>query len=213
MSDPDIAPPALRRQLRLIVPVALANTVANGMLWPVLPQIVLAELRGDASRASLFLGTTSALNAALDLFANPLLGAFSDVYGRRLILLQSLAVSCACNLCVAASPTLATIVVAKVRTRRTVRAKSQSEFGSCTPVRATGRLRANECNQGDGIRDDRRSFARRLRDGSHPQLWFDRSSYRHRSRHRPAPRGAARRDRSSLDIRRLRQCDGAMKTR
>ena len=44
MSDPDIAPPALRRQLRLIVPVALANTVANGMLWPVLPQIVLAEL-------------------------------------------------------------------------------------------------------------------------------------------------------------------------
>ena len=207
MSDPDIAPPALRRQLRLIVPVALANTVANGMLWPVLPQIVLAELRGDAARASLFLGTTSALNAALDLFANPLLGAFSDVYGRRLILLQSLAVSCACNLCVAASPTLATIVVAKVRTRTGV----HEPTSDC--LRATGRLRANECNQGDGIRDDRGSFARRLRDGSHPQLWFDRSSYRHRSRHRPAPRGAARRDRSSLDIRRLRQCDGAMKTR
>ena len=138
MSEPDIAPSPLRRQLRLIVPVALVNTVANGMLWPVLPQIVLAELRGDAARASLFLGTTSALNAALDLFANPLPGAFSDVYGRRLILLQSLAVSCACNLCVAASPTLATIVVAKVRARGGG-ARKEGECARARPSHPRGR--------------------------------------------------------------------------
>ena len=139
MSDPAIAPPALEAPAPAHCAWPRSRTP-----WPTGCSGPCCRRSCSPSCATiariLFLGTTSALGRGADLFAaNPLLGAFSDVYGRRLILLQSLAVSCACNLCVAASPTLATIVVA-VRTRRTVRAKSQSEFGSCTPVRATGRL-------------------------------------------------------------------------
>lgn len=105
---------ALSRFLRVLLPIAVLNTIATGMLWPTLPKIILANFNGDSARASIFLGSVTALNAGLDLFANPMLGALSDSYGRRVMLLQSLTVSCGCNLLVAASPTLPAIVCAKI---------------------------------------------------------------------------------------------------
>ena len=112
--------------LRRLYPVIILNTVATGMMWPALPAIAMQHLHGDVPAVATFFGQINAANAILDFFTNPALGALSDRYGRRPLLLQSLAVATLCNALVAAWPSPRVIFGTKI------------VFGVCNVTKAMG---------------------------------------------------------------------------
>jgi len=100
--------------LRHVYPVIILNTIAVGMMWPALPAMLLDVLQNDVASVAFFLAKVNGINAILDFFANPLLGALSDLVGRRVLLLQSLGMAAACNIIVAVYASPGAILLAKV---------------------------------------------------------------------------------------------------
>ncbi|MAX42217.1 MAG: tetracycline resistance MFS efflux pump [Alteromonadaceae bacterium] len=65
------------------------DAMGHGLLAPIIPDLI-RELAGvDISGAALYGGAIIALFATIQFFATPLLGALSDAYGRRPVLLVS----------------------------------------------------------------------------------------------------------------------------
>ncbi len=86
-------PPALRpvRQAALVfifITVAL-DTLALGIIVPVLTPLVLGMVGGSAERAAWYIFVFGTSWAAMQFFAGPLLGALSDRFGRRPVVLLS----------------------------------------------------------------------------------------------------------------------------
>ena len=67
---------ALSRFLRVLLPIAVLNTIATGMLWPTLPKIILANFNGDSARASICAG--AAMMPLLSL--SGALGVLDEIY-------------------------------------------------------------------------------------------------------------------------------------
>jgi DHA1 family tetracycline resistance protein-like MFS transporter len=63
--------------------------LALGMVIPVLPKLIESFVAGDTARASEFVGLFSAVWALMQFLCSPLLGALSDRFGRRPIILIS----------------------------------------------------------------------------------------------------------------------------
>src|SRR5512135_2645457 len=61
-----------------------------GIVFPILPQLIASFLNGDLSAAAQYYGFFISLFAAMQFMFAPLLGALSDRYGRRPVLLVSL---------------------------------------------------------------------------------------------------------------------------
>jgi multidrug resistance protein len=76
--------PKVRRALRLIFLIMLMDIMGLTLLYPVLPYLVQRY-----SNNALMVTATSALYAAAQFFAAPLLGKLGDRYGRRPVLLIS----------------------------------------------------------------------------------------------------------------------------
>ena len=72
----------------ILVTVAL-DVLALGIVIPVQPKLVEIFLGGDTARAAIIFGIMSASWALMQFFFSPLLGALSDRYGRRPIILIS----------------------------------------------------------------------------------------------------------------------------
>jgi DHA1 family tetracycline resistance protein-like MFS transporter len=69
--------------------VVLLDMLALGIIVPVLPQLVLEFEGGDASRAAVMYGLFGSVWAAAQFFCAPVLGALSDRFGRRPVILIS----------------------------------------------------------------------------------------------------------------------------
>jgi MFS transporter, DHA1 family, tetracycline resistance protein len=82
---PAPAPPALQR---LLVAVALFVT-GLAMTVPARPALILDAVGGSTRDASYVTGVVDAMTAGVEIFGNPVLGAVSDVVGRRPVLLLS----------------------------------------------------------------------------------------------------------------------------
>ncbi len=71
----------------VIMGTVFLDVAAMGMLIPVLPDLLEGFVGGDAGRAAQFAGIVTAVSAALSFVCAPVLGALSDRFGRKPILL------------------------------------------------------------------------------------------------------------------------------
>jgi DHA1 family tetracycline resistance protein-like MFS transporter len=67
----------------------LLDMLALGIIVPVLPKLVIEFEGGDTSSAALYYGLFMTVWAAMQFVCSPLLGAISDRYGRRKVILLS----------------------------------------------------------------------------------------------------------------------------
>ena len=72
----------------ILVTVAL-DVLALGMIIPVLPKLVVAFNGGDAAKAAIVFGLFVTVWEAMQLVFSPVLGALSDRFGRRPVILLS----------------------------------------------------------------------------------------------------------------------------
>ena len=80
--------PASRRAVALITVVSLLNSMAAMIIVPVLPMLV-KEFTGDTEHAAAYVGEFAAIFAVAQFLAAPVLGALSDAFGRRRVILIS----------------------------------------------------------------------------------------------------------------------------
>ena len=78
-----------RRALAFIFCTVTLDVLALGLMIPVLPRIVLGFMDNDTARAAEAFGLFATVWGAMQFICSPLLGALSDRYGRRPVILIS----------------------------------------------------------------------------------------------------------------------------
>ena len=107
---------AKRRALAFILLTMGLDALGIGLLIPVLPKLIL-ELTGEGlTRAAVYSGWLTATFAAVQLMAGPILGAFSDRFGRRPVLLLSLTAFGCSYFLMGFAPSLLWLFIAQVLT-------------------------------------------------------------------------------------------------
>ncbi|CAN7261938.1 TCR/Tet family MFS transporter [Phenylobacterium sp. LjRoot219] len=79
-----------RAAIGFILVTALLDILAMGLVIPVLPPLI-EEFSGSAARAGIWNGVLVALWALMQFVASPIIGSLSDRYGRRPVILLSVA--------------------------------------------------------------------------------------------------------------------------
>jgi len=87
MNEPGTPP--RRAALAFIFVTVVLDMLALGMIVPVLPHLIEDFLGGDTSRAAQMVGYFGTVWAVMQFFAMPVMGALSDRYGRRPVILLS----------------------------------------------------------------------------------------------------------------------------
>lgn len=103
-----------RASLTFIFVTILLESMGLGVIIPVLPRLIEDFLGGSTERASAYFGGLVAVYALMQFLFAPLLGALSDRYGRRPILLFSLVGQGADYLIMAFAPNLGWLLVGRV---------------------------------------------------------------------------------------------------
>jgi len=84
------SPPKRQAAMVFILITLFIDILGIGIIIPVLPELVKQFVGGDTAMAGRYVGVISASYALMQFFFAPLLGALSDRFGRRPILLISL---------------------------------------------------------------------------------------------------------------------------
>src|SRR5512132_1052272 len=87
MTDP--SPPVRRAALAFIFVTVVLDVLALGVVIPVLPGLVKDFLHGDSGRAAEYFGLFGTVFALMQFVFAPVMGALSDQFGRRPIILLS----------------------------------------------------------------------------------------------------------------------------
>lgn len=103
-----------RHALIFIVAVVLIDAISFGIVLPVMPQLIISLTDVSLSDASRIGGYLMFTYAALQFFAAPILGNLGDRFGRRPVLLFTLAALSLDYLLMAAAPTLLWLFVARM---------------------------------------------------------------------------------------------------
>jgi MFS transporter, DHA1 family, tetracycline resistance protein len=110
-----IPPPEPRKAaLAFIFSIVLLDVIALGIIIPVLPKLVESMLGGDTPRAAEIYGLFGTVWALMQFVFSPLLGALSDRFGRRPVLLISMLGLGLDYILMALAPTLAWLFVGRV---------------------------------------------------------------------------------------------------
>jgi len=89
MSEPGTPQAPRRAALAFVFVTVVLDMLALGMVVPVLPHLIEDFLGGDTSRAALMVGYFGTVWAVMQFFAMPVMGALSDRFGRRPVILLS----------------------------------------------------------------------------------------------------------------------------
>lgn len=105
----------MRRQAAIgfILVTAVLDILAMGLVIPVLPPLI-EEFSGSAASAGIWNGVLVALWALMQFVASPIIGSLSDRYGRRPVLLLSIAGMAADWLLMALAPNLWWLAVGRM---------------------------------------------------------------------------------------------------
>jgi DHA1 family tetracycline resistance protein-like MFS transporter len=114
MTDPTPAAEPRRAALAFIFVTVLLDMLALGMIIPVVPELIKGFRGGDTAAAAATLGAFGTAWALMQFFASPVLGALSDHFGRRkIILLSNFGLGCD-YIFMALSPTLGWLFVGRM---------------------------------------------------------------------------------------------------
>src|SRR5207248_8782971 len=105
---------ARRANIALVLAVIYVDMLGLGLAFPLLPRLVQHFEGGNVSRASWMFGLLVAAYALMQFLLAPMLGALSDRFGRRPVLLLSLFGMGANYLVLAFAPTLAWLVIGRI---------------------------------------------------------------------------------------------------
>src|SRR5262245_21475607 len=83
------APPVRRAALAFIFITVMLDTLALGMIIPVLPKLVERFMGGNTAAAAEVFGVFNTVWALMQFLFSPLVGALSDRFGRRPVILMS----------------------------------------------------------------------------------------------------------------------------
>lgn len=104
---------APRRALLFVLVTIFIDTVGFGIIIPVLPGLLMELLDGSLGTAALYGGWLMFLFSALQFLSAPVLGNLSDHFGRRPVLLGSLAAFSADFVLMGLAPTVAWLFVGR----------------------------------------------------------------------------------------------------
>jgi DHA1 family tetracycline resistance protein-like MFS transporter len=105
--------PKLQARVVFIFITALLDMVGIGVIIPSLPGII-RRFMADPTEVSQYFGYFVSTYALMQFLASPLLGALSDRWGRRPVLLISIAVAAADYVLMAFAPTLLILFASRV---------------------------------------------------------------------------------------------------
>lgn len=95
MSDPQCRPRQTRAAIYFILVTLLLDAIGFGLIMPVMPALLREVTGGDLADAALWGGLLVGGFAVMQFLFGPVIGNLSDRFGRRPVLLASLAVLCA----------------------------------------------------------------------------------------------------------------------
>lgn len=103
-----------RASVAFVLIVIVLDTLGIGLILPVLPRIVESFMHGDLAGSSRAYGLFIALYAVMQLIFAPVVGGLSDRFGRRTVILTSLAGAACDYVLLAFAPTLGWLFVGRI---------------------------------------------------------------------------------------------------
>ncbi|MEM9277619.1 MAG: MFS transporter [Pseudomonadota bacterium] len=82
--------PRLDLSIWIVLATIMINMMGVGMMWPILPTLVEELTTGDISNTAAVYGATAVVFSLMQFVFAPFMGALSDKYGRRKVMLISL---------------------------------------------------------------------------------------------------------------------------
>ena len=107
------AKPGRKAALHFILILAVLDMLAMGVITPVLPGLIKQLVHGDSALGARYVGWIAALWGAMVFVGSPIVGALSDRFGRRPVLLASMFGAAADFLVMALAPTVALLFVGR----------------------------------------------------------------------------------------------------
>ena len=106
--------PAPRLALTFILITVALDAIGIGLIFPVMPDLIRAVTGGNLSQAALWGGVLAAAFAVMQFLFGPAVGSLSDSFGRRPVLLVSLAVMAADYLVLATAASIWLLLAARI---------------------------------------------------------------------------------------------------